>query len=570
MMVLALLPLGLISVSQTRSIVDQAEAAMLDAVLGETVQAASSEIRIIRSAQAMVRTLAETVIPFIDDDQTCSGMMDAAKRTEPGASLVAFTPMSGLMTCASDGEVFDFSESERFQALVAEPVRRMTISRAGAVSGTSVLNISHPVLAADGEQLGIVSVSLRHAAIAFASAITPNENSRNPVALITFDRAGTPLTSTVDGESAFSHLPANHALNDLVAGGSFTFADHSIADESHIYAVVPIEGDLFLLGIWPDSDDSVLFSAGVEPFLLPVLMWIAGLVVAFLASERLVIRHLRRLVRSMRAFTGGDRNIAPLRLDNPPSEIESLAETYQQMTETILRDEAELEHLLRQKEELLREVHHRTGNSLQLIASILRMHLREDPDDEMRGLLENLHDRVMSLSTVHVGLYRMAGRADVEVDELMSEVIGKIASIHGRFGRKDAIETHLEPVLLTAQQAVPLALLLAEILSSFPGNKIAEGEAPISVKLEQVDGNAARLAISGPAIARGALTGEGQGAPEIIAGRLIRAFVAQLGGSLAVIGDGNRVAATVTFTCRIAVSPPPAPKPPATRALAAE
>jgi len=89
----------------------------------------------------------------------------------------------------------------------------------------------------------------------------------------------------------------------------------------------------------------------------------------------------------MLAFTDGARNLPPLRLDQPPAEIASLADTYATMTATILRDEADLEDLVHEKEGLLREVHHRTGNSLQLIASILRMHLRENPSDEVRAVL---------------------------------------------------------------------------------------------------------------------------------------------------------------------------------------
>ena len=76
--------------------------------------------------------------------------------------------------------------------------------------------------------------------------------------------------------------------------------------------------------------------------------------------------------------------------------------------QTILREEAQLEDALRQKEHLLREVHHRTGNSLQLIASIMRMHMRQEQSDTARPILQGLHDRVMALATVHMGLYQLS------------------------------------------------------------------------------------------------------------------------------------------------------------------
>jgi len=374
------------------------------------------------------------------------------------------------------------------------------------------------------------------------------ERTGDPVALITFDRAGSVLTSTTGIEDAPTRLPRDHPLEALASAGPTAFEGVSGRGDPRLFAVVPVQGDLFLLGSWPMQPATSRFAS--SPYLFPVLMWIAGLVVAILASERLVTRHVRRLSRSMLAFTDGARNLPPLRLDQPPAEIASLADTYATMTATILRDEADLEDLVHEKEGLLREVHHRTGNSLQLIASILRMHLRENPPAEMREILENLHDRVMSLSTVHFGLYRVAGRQEVPVDALMSEVIAKIAAIHGRFGRKDAIEADLGPLTLSSQQAVPLALLLAEILSCFPATEPGEGAPTVRVTLDGLDDDRACLAITAADTAHGALTGEGQSVPEIIGGRLIRAFVLQIGGTMNVTDAGGRVRVTITFPRR--------------------
>ncbi len=547
MMILALLPLGLLAIGQTVRVSDQARKVALDAILGETVQAASEEIRIIQSAQTAARVLAQAVVPHLDDPAACRAMMDAAALAEPEASLVAYVPLSGLMTCASDGHRFDFNGQPLFDDMAGSTDPVMVINRLGPVSGTSVVGISHPVFDAGGQRIGFVSISVPHQTMEMSRRLSPDLTD-DPVALITFDREGTVLTSTTGVEDAPTRLPRGRPLAELADAGPIAFEGTSWRGSPRLFAVVPVQGDLFLLGSWPvQSATSGLTSS---PYVFPVLMWVAGLAVALLASERLVTRHLRRLSRSMLAFTGGARNLPPLRLDHPPTEIASLAETYATMTATILRDEADLENLVHEKEVLLREVHHRTGNSLQLIASILRMHLRENPPEEMREILENLHDRVMSLSTVHFGLYRVAGRSEVPVDSLMSEVIAKIAAIHGRFGRRDAIEADLAPLKLSPQQAVPLALLLAEILSCFPATEPGEDVALVRVTLDTLDDDRACLAITGSDTARGALTGDGQGVPEIIAGRLIRAFVLQIFGTMTVTDADGRVRVTITFPRR--------------------
>ena len=220
------------------------------------------------------------------------------------------------------------------------------------------------------------------------------------------------------------------------------------------------------------------------------------------------------------------------------------------MTETILRDEADLENLLHQKAELLREVHHRTGNSLQLIASILRMHLRENPDDAVRQVLENLLERVMSLSTVHLGLYRIAGSPEVAVDALIAEVIAKVDMLHSRSGRTTTIETDLAPLPLATHQAVPLALLLAEVLAAFLADAADASPLRVRVRLQAEPGKAAVLSVSGPQSAEVRLTGSGGSAPEVIAARLIRGFVRQLDGESALERDGDLLEFSVGFTVR--------------------
>src|SRR5690606_5120125 len=156
---------------------------------------------------------------------------------------------------------------------------------------------------------------------------------------------------------------------------------------------------------------------------------------------------------------------------------------------------------------------------------------------------------------------------------LMAEVIAKVDLIHGRSRVKGAVQAELSPILLQSQQAVPLALLLAEILSCFPPSEA--GDQPVRIQLSRgqaepaeaadqvaaVDRHSddtspgpeptaaprsgstglARLEVSGAISARGRLTGERMGAPSVIGARLIRGFVTQLSGDLQIIEEGARV-----------------------------
>ena len=261
---------------------------------------------------------------------------------------------------------------------------------------------------------------------------------------MTFDAEGTVLTSSVGLENAPFSVPVNYSLKELVTDKARTFSAKTVGGESRIFSVVPMAQGLFLLGSWNRAESVVVLGYDVSPYLFPLLMWLAAMLVAMLGAETLVARHIRHLVKAMTAFAGGDRKQVVLDLKSSPAEIKELRRTYNILTETILRDEAELENMLRQKEILLREVHHRTGNSLQLIASIMRIHIRQEKSIAVRSILEGLHDRVMALATVHMGLYETAGQKDVKMDALFSGVIRQITA----WARKPA-KSHRLPRILS-------------------------------------------------------------------------------------------------------------------------
>lgn len=550
MIVITLMPLGLLSMQQTASVTREVSRNAEMAAMGATVRAAAPQIRLIQRGQASVATLAAIIEPFVADDAACRRIMDQIKATEPAAALVAYTPLSGQMTCGSDGSSFDFAGNPLFQRLIEKPEPMIVVNPQGPVSGTAVLGIVHPVFNALGMQIGIVSLSLRHEAVSQVDEASADLAASRPVALITFDGAGNLLTADTGLDQAVLQLPRDRGLSELARNQVQSFAGQSISGNRRLFSVVPLAGDVYLLGVWRSSTEETLVDPDIAPYLLPGLMWLAALAVAVFAAEYLVTRHVRMISQAMLAFARGNRGRHALHLSNPPAEIEDLAEAYRTMTATILRDEAELENLVHQKDMLLREVHHRTGNSLQLIASVLRMHLREQLDDATRRILENLHARVMSLSTVHLSLYRIAGESRISVHELMADVIAKVSAIHERYARAGSIEAELRPLVLATEQAVPLALLLAEVLSCFPSSDARPDDPPIRVALDRCDEGSARMRISGPESARAILAGESFDAPTKIAARLIRAFVSQLGGEFTITGDAGEVVAEVTFLIR--------------------
>ena len=535
LVVAAMLPIGILSVIQTSNLRSEAIQRGEMALMGQTVQAAAPLIRVIRDAEVTARVLAQSMNGLARLPADCRARMARVQQSEPAYSLVAFIPPDGLMKCSSTGAEYDFSQSPIFSRIIKAREPQFVVNRQGPVSKTSVLGIIHPVINRDGEVTGIISISIPHTRLPEVADVRgPDRSLVDPVALLTFDGEGEILTASVDLSDAPQRVPRDRSLASLATGEATTFTTRSVTGFRRNYSVVPIAKGLYLLGSWRTEDQGSAFTLAASPYLLPGLMWLSGFVVALMAAEFLMTRHVRALERSMTAFAGGNRIPTRLDLAHAPDEVRRLGWSYETMIEIVQRDEAELENLLRQKQGLLREVHHRTGNSLQLIASLIRLHLRQDPSPDARELLTTLHDRVMLLATVHLGLYQSADQIDVNMADLLRHVVGQLKSLAERAGRTVDFETDMDAVRLTPDQAVPLSLLVAELLTGLSTMMHATegdpGALRAAVSLKRAGPSEASLVVEMPLPDNGAQAVAGRTVPGHIGAQLVQAFASQLGG----------------------------------------
>ncbi|WP_284164804.1 sensor histidine kinase [Frigidibacter sp. SD6-1] len=464
LLAIVLLPLTAISVARSAELASEARARSEAALVGETMHAAAREMQFIQEARGTVATLAGAIPAFVDDMAACSRIMRDVAAATDRYSLVAFIDADGLMQCSSSGDPHDFSGNPLWQHLNGAPGPSIVVNRTPPVSGTSVLGISHPVIDADGRRLGIASVSLPH--LALASDAPVEGLSQSPLQIVTFDAEGTVLTAS-DWTSGYEDvLPAKRTLFSLVGSRPLSFTARSAGGAVRVFSVVPLVPDqLYALGSWP-ADQTEADSLWSLPFLFPVLTWLASFVVAWLAAQHLVIRHIRKLRHSLISFAGGNRFVGDISVPGAAIEIREIADAYESMTETVLHDEAKLEDMVHQMEVLLREVHHRVKNNLQLIASIMNMQMRRTRSEEARRTLKGLQDRVMSLASIHRELYQTAGLSDVHSDELLSAIVRQITGMTAYPERELAVHTAFADIRMTPDQAVPLALLVAEAVTN--------------------------------------------------------------------------------------------------------
>lgn len=551
LLAVALLPLGAISVLQSHAVLREAEARSEAALTGETMRAAEHEVRLIQKAQGAAAALAEVVRPLLATGDACETALRDVKNASQGYAAIGFIDNDGQMTCSSIGRVIDFSGSDLTAAALKAGEPLLQINPKGQLSGKSVVVATNPVTDSSGRQLGVLAISLAHSALLGRDSAA--SQGQVPPVLMTFNGAGEILTSSVGFETGARLLPRDRALAALTGEArtlAFTAATESGAER--VFSVVPIiAGRLYALGSWPAGGEAGLWVRALPSFALPSLMWLACLLVTWLAAERMMTQPIRRLRKAILEFAKGSRVVDPLDFADAPQEIRELAEAFARMTDTILHDEAELEDMVHQKEVLLREVHHRVKNNLQLIASIMNMQMRQARTPEAKGLMKGLQDRVMSLATIHRGLYQTTGLTDIRADELLSDIVRQVVNLATGPGRRIAVHTSFGDVRLTPDQAVPLALLLTEALTNVMKYAGAPaGETPrLDVSLRREESSMAVLDVTNslgtePPSAETTAMGTGLGA------QLLAGFAQQIGGEVRIDKTETSHSLSVRFEIR--------------------
>lgn len=148
-------------------------------------------------------------------------------------------------------------------------------------------------------------------------------------------------------------------------------------------------------------------------------------------------------------------------------------------TENILLsyvDITELNNILNEKELLVREVHHRVKNNLQIISSLLNLQSSYINNDKSREALRESENRVKSMSMVHEGLYRSNDLSKINFQTYLKNLITKLSISYGIDPDKIKINLEISNIKIAIDTAIPLGLLITEILTNsikyaFPNGK---------------------------------------------------------------------------------------------------
>jgi len=162
------------------------------------------------------------------------------------------------------------------------------------------------------------------------------------------------------------------------------------------------------------------------------------------------------------------------------------------------RAEKSLKDSLKEKEALLKEVHHRVKNNLQIINSLLRMEAGRNTDLPTQNVLKEMHGRVRSMALLHESLYRSSTFAAVDLGDYLQKLVSQTFLLLVGGPNRIRLQTDLASVQVAMDQALPCGLIINELISNsikhaFPGSR--HGEIRIELKVLE-NGQRLRLSLS--------------------------------------------------------------------------
>src|SRR5258708_36043739 len=212
------------------------------------------------------------------------------------------------------------------------------------------------------------------------------------------------------------------------------------------YATAPLLGRSVFVGF--AMREQKLFGATrvqvTTDFLMPIFLIIFAWFAIWYATERVVTQWINYLRRVAAAYRSGHYGVRPA-LEEAPTEFRLLGEALADMAAAIQDRDRRLRDAVDQKSTLVREVHHRVKNNLQIVMSLLSLQAAQLRDPAEREALIQAQVRINALALVHRILHEIEDQSTVDLKRLIEELSLQVTGGLGAEGGRLSVETDIVP-----------------------------------------------------------------------------------------------------------------------------
>ena len=144
---------------------------------------------------------------------------------------------------------------------------------------------------------------------------------------------------------------------------------------------------------------------------------------------------------------------------------------------------------LRQKEVLMKEIHHRVKNNLQVISTLLDMQLLNITDAPARTAMTESTTRLKAILLIHQQLYRDEDISTIECAHFATDLFRQITTVFKQPGQEITLHNHIPTTILDIDTAVPLGLILNELMTNSHKYAFNGGAGSIDISIQQTNHN---------------------------------------------------------------------------------
>lgn len=513
--------------------------------LKESAVIQRTELAAVRTqfALAVARNVLDTLASdreVVQSGPFCPAILAATLAGRTDYATVAIADADGQVRCRAGQEAtFD-------PGLLSRIARGEAGSLEGALLTAVTPSADHVIIAVraastDNPPPRALVLTVRRAAL--RAALSGGPGSDEAVALIRAD--GEAIAEVAPRRAQADWKPAEpHPL--ARADGSTSWFGDGTGGDAFLYVTAPVVGaHATVLAAVPASTISAIDWVRIGTTLgVPLLMLAMAMVVIFIGVDQLVLRWVKRLVAAGKSYGRGDYAPRIWNLDRAPTEIAELASTFNAMAGSVDERSRALNEALAGKNHLLRELHHRVKNNFQMIASLLALQRRDLPMS-MRSLLRVPEDRVLAMAAAYRASYATGDIGRVPLPELLRDVVAQLRQSFGLSATRIVPDSDMEGILLDLDRAVPLGMLISELLTAALDRP--SGTLQIRLLVERPGAGHFAVSLIAPGIVGTVPDG---GLPA----RLVSAYLAQLDAQVEPVGD-DRLRISLPVDAPAAASP---------------
>ena len=328
--------------------------------------------------------------------------------------------------------------------------------------------------------------------------------------------------SEIEGLSKITHLSLTvQRFNDMQMPAEFQAVRDSFSEDTNIlvkpmneqsvagYTVLKdIKGNPALI-LRVDMPRAI-FNQGMNGvrYLIFSLMvvGIIFLLISMWLLEQMVLSRLARLNTDV-LYVGKSGDLSKPLVVEGGDEISNLSRAINEMMTELKKFRDHLEELvgertkelnksIEEKEVLLREIHHRVKNNMQVVSSLLLLQTQNIEDEKYLNIFNDSNNRILSIALIHEKLYESKNFVNIDIKEYITELASNLLDSYGRTGNVK-FEINVENVSLDINNSVPCGLIINELITNSLKHAFPEGrQGIIKITFKSKENNMLQLSIS--------------------------------------------------------------------------